>query len=563
MSKPNNEAADQSTDPSILPDSTGVPSVDALRAELVTARARLDRMRTGLVALMVLWLVSTIALVWWTRPERFQGPKGVQGATGPVGQIGNEGPRGEIGKDGPQGVIGPVGPHGEKGDRGEEGPVGPMGGRGPTGEQGPVGPEGPQGVQGEVGAQGEQGLRGPIGPMGPEGPIGPQGKAGPRGEKGEKGDQGEVGPQGERGPAGRDFDASLFEVLRPLVGPVVDHAAEWRETVVAVAESPTYGGFAMAVQRDLVPLGADPTTGLHEFWHIPSGSMPQRDADGRLIIDDDIGIVLVLLPGGSFAMGSLLVDPGQDEDGSGSNSDLTKPNAVVALPDPLAHLDETPRHAVRVDPFLIAKFEVTQAQWHRMAGANPSDYAVGFKPEQGAQAVSRANPVENVSFKDCVDVLARQGLLLPTEAQWEYAARGGTITSWWTGSSAEGLSRAGNLADKFARYNGGPDGWDYDTTLEDGHTVHARVGTYLPNPYGLHDVIGNVAEWCDDEGLAYSLPPRPGDGRRVGPQAEQRIIRGGSMTSGIASARSSARLVRPPDFRSHNIGVRVARAIRQ
>lgn len=534
-----------------------VPPADpeAVRAELALTKAAVHRLRRGVGGLLVLWLVSTIGLIWWTRPERFRGPEGIQGMRGQLGPTGPDGAIGPEGKIGPRGELGPIGPQGPIGKQGERGEVGPRGVDGPVGAIGPPGPRGGEGPEGAVGPKGDTGELGPVGPMGPEGPIGPQGKAGPRGEKGERGERGELGPQGERGPAGRDFDASLFEVLRPLVGSVVDYAAEWKDTVAAVAAAPPYGGLGLTVQRDLVPLGPDPATGLHEFWHIPSGSMPQRDADGRLIIDETIGIVLVLMPGGSFAMGSLL-GPGKRKDGSRADSDSDE------LFDPMAAADESPRNAVRLDPFYIGKFEVTQAQWHRMTGANPSVYAVGFQPNQGLRAVSRTNPVENVSFQECQDVLARHGLGLPTEAQWEYAARGGTTTSWWTGSSAEGIARAGNLADKFARFNGGPDGWQYDLTLNDDSTVHAMVGSYLANPFGLHDVIGNVAEWCDDEGLAYSYPARHGDGRRVGPRAEMRVVRGGSMTSGIGAARSAARSVRAPDYRSHNLGARVARPIR-
>jgi len=294
----------------------------------------------------------------------------------------------------------------------------------------------------------------------------------------------------------------------------------WRAAIAAVARHPAYPGLAIDAQLGLFPLGPDPETGLWEFAHLQSGTVPRRDQEGRLQITAESGLVFVLLPGATFRMGAQAVNPG-------------RPNY-----DPDAQGDESPVHDVTLDPFFVSKYEMTQGQWRRLTGANPS-----FIKAEDYLVVSPLNPVEQVSWENCVELLGWLGLGLPTEAQWEYAARGGTDTPWWTGADPLWLEGAVNLADlTLQRKTQGFTG-EIQTWLDDGHEGHAPVDEYAANDFGLHNVHGNVEEWCRDRYGSYELGVCEADGeRRVeDPRARSRIVRGGHFGHGPASVRASRR----------------------
>lgn len=210
---------------------------------------------------------------------------------------------------------------------------------------------------------------------------------------------------------------------------------------------------------------------------------------------------------------------------------------------------------------------MTQAQWLRLTGRNPS--ALGPHTRLGSAFAevwpkSFLHPVEQVSWVDCMIWLPRAGLRLPSEAQWEYGARGGTTTPWWTGAEKESLAGAANLADKYAQGHGAPNWIGHELWLDDGATLHAPVGSYRANPFGLHDVAGNVAEWCLDGaiGLSYANSPR---WNPVAPWQHvlTRIYRGGHFSYSSLIARSAARNDIAPQSAHQMLGVRPAMEIRR
>jgi formylglycine-generating enzyme required for sulfatase activity len=227
---------------------------------------------------------------------------------------------------------------------------------------------------------------------------------------------------------------------------------------------------------------------------------------------------------------------------------VTDPNV-----DPEVRTNESPITEVRLDPFFLSKYEMTQGQWVRLVGKNPSTYSPGATP--GGKIADLRNPVEQVNWEDCDLWLGRIGLVLPTEAQWEYGARGGTTTPRWTGIGTEGLAQAANVADQFCKENGSPS--SKHEAWNDGYTVHAPVGSFAANQFGLHDVLGNVCEWCRDCHGSYEVEPRAGDGLRS-PTSRGRVLRGGSWQLSASDARSALRGGNVPKTRNYDVGVRPA-----
>jgi formylglycine-generating enzyme required for sulfatase activity len=193
---------------------------------------------------------------------------------------------------------------------------------------------------------------------------------------------------------------------------------------------------------------------------------------------------------------------------------------------------EKPVHRVKLTKgFWMGKHEVTQEQWEKVMGTNPSNF-------KGAK-----NPVEKVSWNDCQEFLKKlnevvrdRGFRLPTEAEWEYACRAGTKTEFYSGDNDNDLAEAG-------WYSGNSDSKTHP------------VGEKKPNAFGLHDMHGNVWEWCQDWYGDYS----PGDvSDPTGPSSGSlRVLRGGSWISNSAYCRTASRYSRVPAYSVSYRGFRV------
>ncbi len=323
----------------------------------------------------------------------------------------------------------------------------------------------------------------------------------------------------------------------------------WDEARAEILDHPEYG-FELPVQMGLVPLGPDPESGLWEFWHFQTGTRPESDEEtGRWQITGETGVVLVLIPGATFWMGA------QGRDASAPNYDpLASPNEADTEGNPVE---------ATLSPYFLSKYELTQGQWERMTGTQPSAYHAGMS--RGGKPQGPEHPVEQVSWEDGMFWLTRFGLEIPTEAQWEFGGRGRTETSWWAGTEVLDLDGVANVADTYCRDNGGPASWVYDEELNDGHMVHAPVGSYRANGFGLHDTIGNVWEWCMDDYRSGPYPEQEVSGdrpymRKSSTRLRQRL-RGGGWRSEAAFSRSASRNLSPTNDRQSNIGLRPARSI--
>ncbi|MFY9343300.1 MAG: bifunctional serine/threonine-protein kinase/formylglycine-generating enzyme family protein [Planctomycetota bacterium] len=293
---------------------------------------------------------------------------------------------------------------------------------------------------------------------------------------------------------------------------------------LAVASGPYREAIDLPPQLGLVPLGRDPQSGLHEFAFLRSGQVPQRGPDGQLAMSPDMAMILVLLPAGDATFGS---------------------DKRRIFADWLA----LPPRAVALAPFFLAKFEMTQHQWRELGGGDASQFAAGTT--FSGVSFGPLQPIESVSRDEAREVLRWHGLALPTEVQWEYAARVGSP-----------------LPDpdfgKPDRDNTATERWHRPTPpfaaddYHDGHLLPTPIGTLRGNAWGIFDLGGNVSEWCDDRFGAYVVPARPGDGRRLTSLGDLAVARGGNFA---LSGEVHHRVPMPPDLRLVLVGLRAARAI--
>jgi formylglycine-generating enzyme required for sulfatase activity len=207
--------------------------------------------------------------------------------------------------------------------------------------------------------------------------------------------------------------------------------------------------------------------------------------------------------------------------------------------------DEAPVHTVEItQDFCLGTYEVTQAEWQEVMRSNPSY----FSETGGGSACDGDCPVESVSWNDVQAFITalndREGTTayrLPTEAEWEYAARAGTTTEWSWGSSDA-------VAGDYAWY-----------ASNSGSTTHA-VGGKLANPWGLYDVHGNVWEWVQDwydSGYYITSPSTDPTGPASG---SFRVWRGGSWLNAASNLRSANRDRYTPGDRFNFLGFRLLRA---
>ena len=228
----------------------------------------------------------------------------------------------------------------------------------------------------------------------------------------------------------------------------------------------------------------------------------QEPLTNRIFTANSVSFKMVGVQGGTFQMGSTTGDS-----------------------------DEKPVHSVTLSSYYIGQTEVTQALWKAVMGSNPSH----FKGDN--------LPVENVSWDDCQTFITKLNQLtgnsfrLPTEAEWEFAAKGGTKSKGYTYSGSNTL---GNVA------------WYTENSSNKTHPVAQKQA----NELGIYDMTGNVWEWCQDWYGSYSSSAQTNP---TGPSSGSgRVLRGGILIDDASSCRSATRFCDGPSYISGAYGFRLA-----
>ena len=239
----------------------------------------------------------------------------------------------------------------------------------------------------------------------------------------------------------------------------------------------------------------------------PKQNTATRQTPNRERVLQDLINNMVYVEGGTFMMGAT------SEQGSD------------------AYDDEKPAHQVTLSSFSIGRYEVTQEEWEAVMGSNPSNFK------------GKKLPVEQVSWDDCQTFIRKLNQMtgkqfrLPTEAEWEYAARGGSKSCGYKYAGGDNL---GSVA------------WYTDNS---GNKTH-EVGKKQPNELGLYDLSGNVWEWCQDWYGKY------GSSSQTNPKGlssgSHRVLRGGRWNGNAGGCRVSIRLSGTPDDRYNYLGLRLA-----
>jgi sulfatase modifying factor 1 len=324
--------------------------------------------------------------------------------------------------------------------------------------------------------------------------------------------------------------------------------------------------YSLGIPQDAEVIDRRPKPGIESEINYKYVTNPENSAQEMLILYGGVNIDLVKIPEGQFLMGS-------PEDEIGYPERLlqiyrkSKKERVRQLKHPS---NEDPQHLVKISrAFNMSKYEITcrqfrcfRSEFRKMPGF------VG--PIDGRQTkifMDQDNQPACVSLNDATEFCGwlseKTGLKvrLPSEAEWEYACRAGTQSSFYWGDSEEDAGKYANLADQ--AYEKVAPGNSYTLNTDDGNVSLAPVGQYLPNRFGLYDMIGNASEWV--EGIysenAYGIDPDNKYFDENNEDNQQQYCRGGGWSADIINSRCASRWYVPQDVvsmtsRSH-IGFRI------
>jgi len=265
--------------------------------------------------------------------------------------------------------------------------------------------------------------------------------------------------------------------------------------------------------------------------------MQELGDDGSIVMIRRVAVVFLLCAAAARAGGQESAKPREIETKSGVIM-IELPGGSFTMGNPKGAVDETP-HQVSVSPFCVDKYKVSQEEYEKVMHENPARWKGKKNPVEQVRwsdAVRYCNARSRLEgLKPCYDLktwecdFAANGYRLPTEAEWEYAARAGTKTKYFFGQKSTKLKHYAWFK-RNARHRARP------------------LGQKLPNPWGLHDVYGDVWEWCHDiYGRDYYQASPQKDPR--GPEkGDSRVLRGGSWNSSEKKCCSTFRYSEDPGY---------------
>lgn len=249
-------------------------------------------------------------------------------------------------------------------------------------------------------------------------------------------------------------------------------------------------------------------------------------------IEPVTGMEMILVKGGCFAMG--------DSTGDGEPSEL-------------------PVHESCVGDFYLGRYEVTNGQYKKFDAKHVSGASEGAGLDGDRQPVVNVSWERSVAFAEWLSHTSGEIYRLPTEAEWEYAARAGTSESRFWGDNPDDACRYANVADLTAKKQRPK--WN-TFFCDDGYLVTAPVGSFTANGFGLHDTLGNVWEWCEDVYNSEAYGRLPKDNPVFRGPGEYRVMRGGGWSNGPLGIRSSHRVGLSPEFGHHALGFRLVKTVK-
>ncbi len=337
-------------------------------------------------------------------------------------------------------------------------------------------------------------------------------------------------------PGGTDPIGFASGSRRAIRGGSLSTATTYCRSANRNTNAPELRNFNLGFRVTLVPVAAVPNasvpTNTDSTSEQPAVQISQQNWArqlGRQVVEkNSVGMSLTLIPPGDFQMGS----PGKELERQAS--ELQHPVTIA-------------------QPFFLGTYEVTQEEYTQVMESNPSVFSqAGVGRTHVAGMDTSRFPAENLSWDDAVAFCQKLSQLegkayrLPTEAEWEYACRAGTSSPFSFGENLNGSQ---------ANCNGQS---PYGTTAAGANLKRpARVGSYAPNAFGLHDMHGNAWEWCADwfdKDYYVALPAKD----PLGPVAgATRVTRGGAWDYVARGCRSAHRHHNPPSFRNGTSGFRV------